>query len=171
MPTILQPFYQKKKKNSLTQIQIQTESQTQTQTHIHNYSTTLSSSAVGSKILIISRNAMVCYNTWFSTVIARSAMLFPCKKFTPAIVSIKIYAAGGGSRTNAVEKYDPNIDTWRVEVSCGEGANGGVVFLGVFGVCGFRGFLVGIIVGVSEIVRFNFFFIHLKFSQETNKEY
>ena len=174
-PTILQPFYQKNKKikKSLTLIQTQTQSQTQTQTqiHIHSYSTTLSSSAIGSKILIIGRNDMVCYNTWFSTVIAKSAMLFPCKKFTTAIVSIKIYAAGDGSRTNAVEKYDPNTDTWCVEVSYGEGANGGVVFLGVFGICGFGGFLVGIITGVSEIVRFNFFFIHLKFSQETNKEY
>ena len=112
---------------------------------------------------------MVRYNTWFGTVVARSAMLFPHKKFAIAVVFDKIYAVGGGSRTNAVEEYDPDTDTWRVEASCGQGANGGVVFLGVFGVCGFGCFLVGIVIGVSEIVRFNFFFIHLKFSQETNK--
>ena len=93
MPTILQPFYQKKKKNnSLTQIQTQTQSQTQTQTqiHIHNYSSTLSSSAIGSKIFIISRNAMVRYDMWSGTVVAKSSILFRRKKFTTAVVSGKI---------------------------------------------------------------------------------
>lgn len=71
-------------------------------------------SAVGSKIFIIGRNAMVRYDTWSGTVVARSAMLFPRKKFATAVVSGKIYAAGGGSRTDAVEEYDPDTDTWRV---------------------------------------------------------
>ena len=143
-PTILQPFYQKNKKikKSLTQIQTQTQSQTQTQTqiHIHSYSSTLSSLAVGSKIFIIGRNAMVRYDTWFDTVVARSFMLFLRKKFSTAVISGKIYVAGSGSRTDPVEEYDPDTDTWCVEASCGEGANGGVVFLGVFDVCGFGGF-------------------------------
>ena len=143
MPTILQPFYQKKKKNnSLTQIQTQTQSQTQTQTqiHIHNYSSTLSSSAIGSKIFIISWNAMVRYDMWSGTVVARSSILFRRKKFATTVVSGKIYAAGGDSRTDPVEEYDPNTDTWCVEVSCGESVNGGVIFLRVFDVCGFGGF-------------------------------
>ena len=141
-PTILQPFYQKNKKikKSLTQIQTQTQSQTQTQIHIHSYSSTLSSLAVGSKIFIIGRNAMVRYDTWFDTVVARSFMLFLRKKFSTAVISGKIYAAGGDSRTDPVEEYDPNTDTWCVEVSCGESVNGGVIFLRVFDVCGFGGF-------------------------------
>ena len=36
-------------------------------------------SAVGSKIFIIGRNAMVRYDTWSGTVVARSAMPFPRK--------------------------------------------------------------------------------------------
>ena len=107
---------------------------------------------------------MVCYNTWSGTVVARFAMLFLRKKFATVVISGKIYVAGDSSRTDAVEEYDPDIDTWRIKVSCGEGANGGVIFLEVFGVCGFRGFLIRIVIGVSEIVRFKFFFIHLKFS-------
>ena len=141
-PTILQPFYQKNKKikKSLTQIQTQTQSQTQTQIHIHSYSSTLSSLAVGSKIFIIGRNAMVRYDTWSNIVVARSFMLFLRKKFSTAVISGKIYVAGNGSRTDPVEEYDPDTDTWCVEASCGEGANGGVVFLGVFDICGFGGF-------------------------------
>ncbi|KAE8037335.1 hypothetical protein FH972_009929 [Carpinus fangiana] len=70
--------------------------------------------AVGPKIFIIGRNAMVRYDTWSGTVVPRSAMIFPRKKFAAAVVSGKIYAAGGGPRTNAVEEYDPDSDTWRV---------------------------------------------------------
>jgi hypothetical protein len=69
-------------------------------------------SAVGPKIFIIGRNAMVRYDTWSGTVVPRSAMIFPRKKFAAAVVSGKIYAAGGGP--NAVEEYDPGSDTWRV---------------------------------------------------------
>ena len=70
----------------------------------------------------------------------RSSILFRRKKFATAVVSGKIYAAGGGSRTDPVEEYDPDTDIWCVEASCGDGANGGVVFLRVFDVCGFGGF-------------------------------
>ena len=83
---------------------------------------------------------MVRYDTWFDTVVAKSFMLFLRKKFSTAVISGKIYVAGSGSRTDPVEEYDPDTDTWCVEASCGEGANGGVVFLGVFDVCGFGGF-------------------------------
>ena len=83
---------------------------------------------------------MVRYDTWFDTVVARSFMLFLRKKFSTAVISGKIYVAGSGSRTDPVEEYDPDTDTWCVKASCGEGANGGVVFLGVFDVCGFGGF-------------------------------
>lgn len=43
-------------------------------------------------------------------------MLFPRKKFAAAVVSNKIYVAGGaGSKAaSAVEEYDPESDTWRV---------------------------------------------------------
>ena len=172
-PTILQPFYQKNKKikKSLTQIQTQTQSQTQTQIHIHSYSSTLSSLAVGSKIFIIGRNAMVRYDTWSNIVVARSFMLFLRKKFSTAVISDKIYVAGSGSRTDPMEEYDPD----RHVVRRGE----------LWWRCEWRsrlpwslrhlrlwGLLVGIVVGVNEIVRFKiFFFIHLKFSQETNKGY
>uniref|UniRef100_A0A2N9FX83 F-box domain-containing protein n=1 Tax=Fagus sylvatica TaxID=28930 RepID=A0A2N9FX83_FAGSY len=71
-------------------------------------------SAIGPRIFIIGRNAMVRYDTWSGTVVARSSMIFPRKKFATAVVSGKIYAAGGGSRTDAVEEYDPHTDTWRV---------------------------------------------------------
>ena len=112
---------------------------------------------------------MVHYNTWSGTVVARFAMLFLRKKFVTVIISGKIYVASDGSRTDAVEEYDPDIDTWRIKVSCGEGANGGVIFLEVFGVCGFRGFLIGIVVEVSEIVRFNFFLFTLNFLRKQTK--
>ena len=171
-PTILQSFYQKKKKktNSLTQIQIQSQSQTQTQIHIHNYSSTLSSSAVGSKIFIIDQNAMVRYDTWSSTVVARSAMLFPHKKFATAVISGKIYATGDGSRTDAVEEYNSTqtngasrwamVKVW-MEESCSSET------------------LAFAALGASRRNRrwsqwnseIQFFFIQLKFSQETNKKY
>ncbi|KAG6682521.1 hypothetical protein I3842_13G146800 [Carya illinoinensis] len=71
-------------------------------------------SAVGHRIFIIGRDSMVRYDTWSGTVVARSAMIFPRKKFATAVVSGKIYAAGGGPRTSAVEEYDPDSDAWRV---------------------------------------------------------
>lgn len=44
----------------------------------------------------------------------RCAMIFPRKKFAAASVAGKIYVAGGGSRTTAVEEYNPESDTWTV---------------------------------------------------------
>lgn len=43
-------------------------------------------------------------------------MIFPRKKFASAVVSDKIYVAGGvGSRAaTAVEEYDPETNTWRI---------------------------------------------------------
>lgn len=41
-------------------------------------------------------------------------MIFPRKKFASAVISGKIYVAGGGTRSNAVEEYDPELDSWRV---------------------------------------------------------
>ena len=83
---------------------------------------------------------MVRYNMWSGTVVARSSMLFWSKKFTTSVVSGKIYTTGSSSRTDLVKEYDPDTDTWCIEASCGEGANGGVVFLRVLDVCGFGGF-------------------------------
>jgi len=41
-------------------------------------------------------------------------MIFPRKKFAMGAVSGKIYIAGGGSKTAAVEEYDPVRNTWSV---------------------------------------------------------
>jgi hypothetical protein len=41
-------------------------------------------------------------------------MIFPRKKFALAAVAGKIYIAGGGSKTDAVEEYDPLTNTWSV---------------------------------------------------------
>lgn len=54
------------------------------------------------------------YDTWAGTVVPRSNMIFPRKKFALAAVSGKIYIAGGCSRTSAVEEYDPITNTWSV---------------------------------------------------------
>ncbi|XP_054798923.1 F-box/kelch-repeat protein At5g26960-like [Prosopis cineraria] len=70
--------------------------------------------SIGPRIFVIGRNAMVRYDTWTSTLSPRSAMNFPRKKFASAVVSGKIYVAGGGSRSTAVEEYDPDSDTWSV---------------------------------------------------------
>ncbi|GAV89010.1 F-box domain-containing protein/Kelch_6 domain-containing protein [Cephalotus follicularis] len=72
-------------------------------------------SAIGPRIYIIGRNSMVKYDTWTGTVIPRAPMIFPRKKFATALVSGKIYVAGGGFRAAAaVEEYNPESDTWRV---------------------------------------------------------
>ncbi|KAI4308234.1 hypothetical protein L6164_031331 [Bauhinia variegata] len=71
-------------------------------------------SSIGPRIYIIGRNAMVRYDTWAGSVTPRSAMIFPRKKFAAAAACGRIYIAGGGSRTAAVEEYDPETDTWRV---------------------------------------------------------
>lgn len=76
--------------------------------------------AVGPRIYLIGRNATVRYDTWTTTLVARSPMIFPRKKFATAVVQGKIYVAGGGgsragaAAAEAVEEYDPETDRWRV---------------------------------------------------------
>lgn len=41
-------------------------------------------------------------------------MLFPRKKFAVGVINGKIYVSGGASRTETVEEYDPETDTWRI---------------------------------------------------------
>ncbi|KDP34562.1 hypothetical protein JCGZ_11112 [Jatropha curcas] len=70
-------------------------------------------SAIGPRIYIIGRNRLFCYDTWSATISSRSSMIFPRKKFATAVVSSKIYVAGGGPRAAAtVEEYDPDTDSW-----------------------------------------------------------
>ncbi|CAJ2639431.1 F-box/kelch-repeat protein at5g26960-like protein [Trifolium pratense] len=70
--------------------------------------------SIGPRIFIVGRNATVKYDTWTETVSPCSAMIFPRKKFAVAAVAGKIYIAGGGSRTDTVEEYDPLTNTWSV---------------------------------------------------------
>ncbi|KAI6669675.1 hypothetical protein NL676_004560 [Syzygium grande] len=70
--------------------------------------------AIGPRIYIIGRNAVARYDTWTGTVASRSPMTFQRKKFAVAVHSGRIYVAGGGGRTSAVEEYDPDCDVWSV---------------------------------------------------------
>ncbi|XVE59870.1 hypothetical protein DITRI_Ditri05aG0081900 [Diplodiscus trichospermus] len=72
--------------------------------------------SIGPRIYIIGRDSMLRYNVWTQHVVAKSAMLFPRKKFATAVVFNKIYVAGGGGSkaASAVEEYDPENDKWRV---------------------------------------------------------
>ena len=65
-------------------------------------------------------------------------MLFSRKKFAVAAVSGKIYVAGGGPRTTAVEEYDPEEDNWRVVATASRSRYGciGASADGVFYVIG-----------------------------------
>ncbi|KAA8544527.1 hypothetical protein F0562_022539 [Nyssa sinensis] len=71
-------------------------------------------SAIGRKLYIIGRTAVLRCDTWTGTVTAKSAMIFPRKKFASAVVAGRIYVAGGAARTSAVEEYEPETDSWRV---------------------------------------------------------
>ncbi|KAH7570406.1 hypothetical protein JRO89_XS05G0102100 [Xanthoceras sorbifolium] len=73
-------------------------------------------SAIGPRIFIMGRNAMLRYDTWTRILVPRTPMLFCRKKFASAVVASKIYVAGGASRPPAVtvDEYDPETDTWRV---------------------------------------------------------
>ncbi|XP_022960568.1 F-box/kelch-repeat protein At5g26960-like [Cucurbita moschata] len=71
-------------------------------------------SAIGPRIYLIGRNAMFLYDTWSGMVTARSAMNFSRKKFANAVISGRIYVAGGAATTTAVEMYDPETDSWQV---------------------------------------------------------
>ncbi|XP_068664340.1 F-box/kelch-repeat protein At5g26960-like [Aristolochia californica] len=69
--------------------------------------------ALDSSIYVLGRNASMRYDIWSEIVAPRAPMFHPRKKFAAAAVTGKIYVAGG-SRTAAVEEYDPGSDTWRV---------------------------------------------------------
>lgn len=73
-------------------------------------------SAIGQIIYIVCRDGLVLsYDTWTGTVCLRSSIQFPRKKFACAVVSGRIYVAGGASRhAAAVEEYDPETDSWTV---------------------------------------------------------
>lgn len=71
-------------------------------------------SAIGPRIYLIGRNAVFLYDTWSGMVTARSAMNFSRKKFANAVISGRIYVAGGSPTTTAVEMYDPETDSWQV---------------------------------------------------------
>ncbi|XP_065880675.1 F-box/kelch-repeat protein At5g26960 [Euphorbia lathyris] len=73
-------------------------------------------SSIGPIIYIITPNGLLLsYHTWTAAVSLRSSITFPRKKFATAVVSGKIYVAGGGSRAAAaVEEYDPETDSWTV---------------------------------------------------------
>ncbi|XP_027340716.1 F-box/kelch-repeat protein At5g26960 [Abrus precatorius] len=70
--------------------------------------------SIGPRIFVVGRSATLQYDTWTATVTPRSSMIFPRKKFALAAVTGKIYVAGGGSKTTAVEEYDPVADAWSV---------------------------------------------------------
>ncbi|KAL1212778.1 F-box/kelch-repeat protein [Cardamine amara subsp. amara] len=74
--------------------------------------------AIGPRIYIVSRNAVLRYDSWMGTLTLRSRMLFPRKKFAIAVISGKIYVAGGGGGglevASAVEEYDPVENRWEV---------------------------------------------------------
>ncbi|PIA30636.1 hypothetical protein AQUCO_05400017v1 [Aquilegia coerulea] len=73
--------------------------------------------AIQTFIFIISRNSTIRYNTWTGKFSSRSTMLFPRKRFAAAVIAGKIYVSGGGGggdRTETVEEYNPETDTWQI---------------------------------------------------------
>ncbi|CAA0405053.1 unnamed protein product [Arabidopsis thaliana] len=73
--------------------------------------------AIGPRVYVVSRNAVLRYDSWMGTLNLRSPMIFPRKKFAIAVVSGKIYVAGGGGGSEvaaAVEEYDPELNRWEV---------------------------------------------------------
>ncbi|KAL5579816.1 hypothetical protein UlMin_012258 [Ulmus minor] len=107
-------------------------------TKFHSFPSHARLSAIGNRIFIIGRNATLRFDTWTGTVTPRSPMLLSRKKFAAATVSGKIYVAGGGSRTTAVEEYDPEEDKWRVVAQASRSRFGciGAAVDGVFYVIG-----------------------------------
>jgi hypothetical protein len=78
-------------------------------------------------------------------------MIFPRKKFALAAVAGKIYIAGGGSKRDAVEEYDPLTNTWSVVAHAPRRRYGciGASSDGVFYVIG------GLRIGASEKNEFS----------------
>nr|XP_043611902.1 F-box/kelch-repeat protein At5g26960 [Erigeron canadensis] len=70
--------------------------------------------AIGRWVYVIGKTSMLRCDAWTGTVIPRSKMSVLRKKFAVAVVSGKIYVAGGSSRTAVVEEYDPERNSWRV---------------------------------------------------------
>ncbi|KAK2441634.1 hypothetical protein P8452_20375 [Trifolium repens] len=107
--------------------------------------------SIGPRIFIVGRNATVQYDTWTETVSPCSAMIFPRKKFALAAVAGKIYIAGGGSKRDAVEEYDPLTNTWSVVAHAPRRRYGciGASSDGVFYVIG------GLRIGASEKNEFS----------------
>ncbi|KAL4578634.1 hypothetical protein LXL04_014761 [Taraxacum kok-saghyz] len=70
--------------------------------------------AIGRWIYIIGKTTMLRCDAWTGAVTPRSKMSVLRKKFAVAVVAGKVYAAGGSTRTAAVEEYDPKRNAWRV---------------------------------------------------------
>lgn len=70
--------------------------------------------AVGRKIYIIGRTAMLRLDTWTGTLVSKPGMLVQRKKFAVAVLGRKFYVAGGCARSSAVEEYDPVLNKWCV---------------------------------------------------------
>ncbi|CAH9072517.1 unnamed protein product [Cuscuta europaea] len=70
--------------------------------------------AIGRRIYVIGRTAMICCDTWTGTAASLQGPIASRKKFAAAAVAGKIYVAGGCGRTDAVEEYDPRNRKWRV---------------------------------------------------------
>lgn len=73
--------------------------------------------AVGRQIYILGLDVMLLYDPWTATLAQKLPTIFPRKKFAAAVVSGKVYVAGGSSRAAAMEEYDPETDEWRVVVN------------------------------------------------------
>ncbi|KAL9454989.1 hypothetical protein AB3S75_010403 [Citrus x aurantiifolia] len=71
--------------------------------------------SIGPRIFVIGRYATLRYDIWTDSIISLSRMLAPRKKFACAVVSDKIYIAGGSLCAAAtVDEYDPDSNKWRV---------------------------------------------------------
>lgn len=97
--------------------------------------------AIGPRVYVVSRNAVLRYDSWLGTLTLRSPMLYPRKKFAIAAISGKIYVAGGGGGLEvaaAVEEYDPGKNRWEVVTQAARKRYGciGAAVDGVFYVIG-----------------------------------
>ncbi|CAN8255774.1 unnamed protein product [Cochlearia groenlandica] len=97
--------------------------------------------AIGPRVYVVGKNAVLRYDSWMGTLSLRSPMIFPRKKFAIAVISGKIYVAGGGSGSEvaaAVEEYDPERNRWEVVTQASRKRYGciGAAVDGVFYVIG-----------------------------------
>ncbi|XP_031111128.1 F-box/kelch-repeat protein At5g26960 [Ipomoea triloba] len=70
--------------------------------------------AIGRRIYVIGRTAMLRYDAWTGAAVSLPGPVASRKKFASAVVAGKIYVAGGCARSEAVEEYEPETETWRV---------------------------------------------------------